>query len=234
MAEKFSRFRDPGTGIQVFLTPTTSAAGCASSSSLSLGSVLLPLFVVLGVLRSVASGVCWGLYVVTGWSGFLRVVLFALGFVRLRLDHVSNARRKGVPPTAMVMGKAGLVVANHSSWIDLLIISYLFPGVEFVVPVIKEQLSPTTATQQAGVKRRATPKQNAMSANTRIVTPCSPSTSGSPPVVEGYTLLSLTSALPFVGGLPPTSNHISTPIHPTLTAALTSTSTTAKAFFQKS
>lgn len=178
MAEKFSKFRDPGTGIQVFLAPVVAP----SSSSSSVASILLPLFAVLGVVRAVVGGVCWGLYLGFRWKGFLRVVLFALGFVRLAVDEVSSSnKRQGVVASAVGVGGKGkgkveLVLANHSSWIDLLVLSYLYPGIQFIVPVIEEVTTgPSTSTPE-GVKKRGTPKANAMSANTRIVPPTTTTT----------------------------------------------------------
>ncbi|SJX63901.1 uncharacterized protein SRS1_14603 [Sporisorium reilianum f. sp. reilianum] len=218
MAEKFSKFRDPGTGIQVFLTPVV-----ASPSSSTLASVLLPVFAVLGVVRALVGGVCWALYVLFGWAGFLRGVLFALGFVRLGVEEVSSSsRRRGAA------SKGELVVANHSSWIDLLVLAWVYPGLRFVVPVIEQSAA---ATPSEAAKKRGAPKANAMSANTRIVTPASTASTAAPAIV-GYTLLTLPAALRFVGNLPPTRALLpsSTRILPTLAAALSSSSQ-ALAFF---
>ncbi|TKY89800.1 hypothetical protein EX895_001097 [Sporisorium graminicola] len=237
MAEKFSKFRDPGTGIQVFLTPVV-----ASSSSSGLASILLPLFAALGVVRAIVGGTSWGLYLLFGWKGFLRVVLFALGFVRLAVDEVSSGSGKRRETTSAVGaggnggGKGEVVLANHSSWIDLLVLSYLYPGIQFVVPVIEEStMAASTSTSESGAKKRGTPKANAMSANTRIATPTA-STSGTnttAPAILGYTILTLPSALRFIGALPPTRTALpagTTHIHATLSATLSST-TAPLAFF---
>ncbi|GAC99154.1 hypothetical protein PHSY_006753 [Pseudozyma hubeiensis SY62] len=162
----------------------------------------------------------------------LRLVLFSLGFVRL---PVETAARRGDRSTKQLAGsiaearRGDLIVANHSSWIDLLIVSYLYPGVQFLVPVTNE--SPTAPQQQpdaaaAGSKKR-TPKKNAMSANTRIVTPNSTtsSTPSSDISVIGYTVLPLSSALRFVGSLPPSRRQLVTQIHPDIATALSQSST---------
>ncbi|KAJ9473823.1 hypothetical protein PHBOTO_003914 [Pseudozyma hubeiensis] len=236
MAEKFSKFRDPGTGIQVFLTPvsqssTASSPASPSSSGPSISTLLFtPIFLVLGLLRAILGGLGWSIYL-GGSAVGLRLVLFSLGFVRL---PVETAARRGDRSTKQLAGtiadarKGDLIVANHSSWIDLLIVSCLYPGVQFLLPVTND--SPTPSQQQpdaaAGSKKR-TPKKNAMSANTRMVTPNS--TSSSTPTSDifiiGYTVLPLSSALRFVGSLPPSRPQLLTPIHPDISSALSNSPT---------
>ncbi|KAF6767275.1 hypothetical protein PSEUBRA_003707 [Kalmanozyma brasiliensis GHG001] len=230
MAEKFSKFRDPGTGIQVFLTPV--AASTSSSASGSAGSpggialLLTPIFVVLGLIRALIGGICWGLYLATGGAGLLRVVLFMLGFIRLPVDEVASGAsgRRSVSgsklrPTSAAkrtLGKGDLVLSNHSSWLDLLIISYLYPGIQFVLPVIADsaKVEAKRSEDSSTTTARKTPKKNAMSANTRIVTPSSASSTAASneiPIV-GYAALGLTRALRFVGGLPPCASQLSSSV----------------------
>lgn len=223
MAEKFSRFRDPGTGIQVFLTPVAASSSSSASSSGSIGGVALiltPIFILLGLIRAVIGGICWGLYLASGSALLLRVVLFMLGFVRLPVENVvsggnrrsvSGSKHASAGAAGRTLGKRDLVVSNHSSWIDLLIISYLYPGIQFVVPVVADSVKTEVKRSEdasTATGRRA-PKKNAMSANTRIVTPSASAspTSNDIPVV-GYTALSLTQALTFVGGLPPCTSQL--------------------------
>lgn len=240
MAEKFSKFRDPGTGIQVFLTPV--AASTSSSSSLSpsslgpVGLILTPIFVLLGLIRALIGGLFWALYLVSGSAGLLRIVLWTFGFISLPV-HTLSLGASGRKTKSAVAGqssvvavkKGDLVLANHSSWIDLLILSYLHPGVKFVVPVIadsdRQQAQPA---KQAGQASRRTAKKNAMSANTRMVAPTSPLTLSSATVeiaILGYAVLPLTSAISFVGHLPPSTSQISSTIHPDLESVLKSSST---------
>nr|CDI54408.1 conserved hypothetical protein [Melanopsichium pennsylvanicum 4] len=94
MAEKFSKFRDAGTGIQVFLTPVV--AGTASSSC-SVGSfgwliglTFTPVFMLFGIIRSVLGGLFWSVYLVTSSTALLRMVLFIIGFVALPVEYVSS------------------------------------------------------------------------------------------------------------------------------------------------
>ena len=215
MAEKFSKFRDPGTGIQVFLTPVAaSTSGGVGAVSL----VLVPLFVVLGLVRALVAGMFWGLYLASGTGWVLRVVLGALGYVRLNVETVRPAARGRAKPTVTgttTAGKGDVVLSNHSSWVDLLLLAYLYPGITFAMPVISDAAKDTSKPDTAATAGRRTPKKNAMSANTRIVTPTSSSSDTSSATeipLEGYTLLSLTSALRFVGGLPPSPSQL--PNHP--------------------
>ncbi|SNX85347.1 uncharacterized protein MEPE_04056 [Melanopsichium pennsylvanicum] len=242
MAEKFSKFRDAGTGIQVFLTPVV--AGTASSSC-SVGSfgwliglTFTPVFMLFGIIRSVLGGLFWSVYLVTSSTALLRMVLFIIGFVALPVEYVSSGvsgrKIKTIVGGKTVDAKKGdLVISNHSSWIDLLILSYLFPGIKFAVPVIPEGAGDvevaklqSKAQGEGGLGGKRTPKKNGMSANTRMVTPNSnsnsstlqinnnnnvKSTTGSEsseiPIV-GYTLLTLTKALRFVGGMPPSKTQL--------------------------
>lgn len=238
MAEKFSKFRDPGTGIQVFLTPVAasiSSSPGASGSALGVaGLILTPVFVLLGCMRAIVGGLFWGGYLVSGSAGLLRVVLGSLGFSSLAVETVSpggSGRRGGSKQVAALdADKGDLVLANHSSWIDLLILSYLYPGIQFVVPVIADADRDAAVRQDpaaSGTPSKRTPKKNAMSANTRIVTPSSPSSASSSAATEiaihGFAVLPLTAALRFIGSLPPSASQVSSKaIQPNLDAVIKS------------
>ncbi|SPO28767.1 uncharacterized protein UTRI_04645 [Ustilago trichophora] len=237
MAEKFSKFRDPGTGIQVFLTPVGGSRSWASFLSGSLdgvGLIFMPVFILLGVVRGVVGAVFWGMYLVCGKSALLRVVLGALGFISLRVEWVSpdtlNGRFGGggggrnkqnlIKVKRQEVEKGDLVMANHSSYLDLVILAWLYPGLKFVLPVIddgwKDDVDRADTVAGAGVGvgvgMRRIPKKNAMSANTRIVTPSSPSSTSSSNSTEipilGYTILPLPKALRFIGSLPPSKSQL--------------------------
>ncbi len=162
MAEKFSKFRDPGTGIQVFLTPVSTRS-----------SILLAVFSLVGILRSLVALVAYAVYWVLPSVG-VRLGLVALGYWRLSPDYRGR-----------VAGK--VVVANHSSWIDLLVLTALYPGAVFVQPVRNDA-------------PRAKGKVNAVSANARMT-----GINDASLAVTGYALLPLHQALRYVGDLPPTN-----------------------------
>ncbi|SPO28247.1 uncharacterized protein UTRI_04645_B [Ustilago trichophora] len=247
MAEKFSKFRDPGTGIQVFLTPVAASTSSSSSwsGSFSIASVIFtPVFILLGLIRAIVGGLFWGMYLISGNSALLRVVLGALGFISLAVERVSpgtsgrsagGRNKQDFNKNAQEAKKGDLVMANHSSYFDLLILAYLYPGLKFVLPVIgdgvKEEMGKYESTSGvgAGASARRTPKKNAMSANTRIVTPSSASATSSSSSTEipilGYVILPLSSALRFIGALPPSQSQLSTlTIHQDLNSTLKSSS----------
>ncbi|GAK65963.1 uncharacterized protein PAN0_011d4185 [Moesziomyces antarcticus] len=162
MAEKFSKFRDPGTGIQVFLTPVSTRT-----------TILLPILTLLGIVRCVLALVAYAVYFIAPSVG-VRLGLVALGYWRVSPDYRGK-----------VVGR--VVVANHSSWIDLLLLSALYPGAVFVQPVRNDA-------------QRAKGKVNAVSANTRMTGVNDPNLA-----IIGYALLPLHHALHYVGDLPPTT-----------------------------
>lgn len=230
MAEKFSKFRDPGTGIQVFLTPVassgTATSGSTASSGVSLASLLFtPIFVLLGLLRSILAALGWAIYLASGAAIGLRIVLFSLGFIRLPIDVVAKRgdRKSVAAGTVAEVKKGDLVMINHCSWIDVLIVAYLYPSIHFLVPVINEQPSPTQQTSAGGEGRKRTPKKNAMSAHTRIVTPTAPTSASSNEIaVVGYAIVPLTKAMALVGGLPPATQQLSAEIYSDIGSALSS------------
>lgn len=178
MAEKYSRFRDPGTGIQVFLTPVAAGSGG--------GMVLAPVLVVLGGVRVLLALLAWGVFVATGATPVLRVVLACFGFFALRVETVSRGRK--AEPVARA-GRGELVVCNHSSWLDILFLAHAHPGAAYITPVVQDGVAAAV---------RTTPRKNAMSAHTTIVThERTPARS-----VVGYTALSLAQTLTRAGQLP--------------------------------
>ncbi|KAN0065798.1 hypothetical protein ACQY0O_000928 [Thecaphora frezii] len=184
MAEKFSRFRDAATGIQVFLTPVPPA-----SSTSPISYLLLPATLALGAVRSVLIALLAGLWTLASFGAslgrgngfFARAVLALLGFYSIKEEKVSlRSRGRATSSTSSIAfepKKGDIILANHTSWIDLLYLSARFSPV-FVLPIV----SPSTAAAagdtgaassatSTGTPRRGTPRKNAMSANTRIETP---------------------------------------------------------------
>lgn len=168
--ERFSTFRDPGTGIQVFLPPVATGSGGIAST------ILAPIGWVFGLVRGVGLALTTLAYLVlhttlgqvhpptdrniTRWSA--RAALFWLGYVTLPA-HVGSVTRKGVraqaslPSFGHVQPQAGdLIVSNWSSWIDVLILmAWCAP--QFVVPVVapysstaRGEVSATTSAASLG------------------------------------------------------------------------------------
>uniref|UniRef100_V5GLR8 FAR1 domain-containing protein n=1 Tax=Kalmanozyma brasiliensis (strain GHG001) TaxID=1365824 RepID=V5GLR8_KALBG len=133
------------------------------------------------------------------------------------LDPASSGMAAfGTGTPAIPSQSNGSIAALASSWLDLLIISYLYPGIQFVLPVIADsaKVEAKRSEDSSTTTARKTPKKNAMSANTRIVTPSSASSTAASneiPIV-GYAALGLTRALRFVGGLPPCASQLSSSV----------------------
>lgn len=181
--ERFSKFRDPGTGIQVFLPPVATGNGAIVST------ILAPIGWVLGLVRGLGLALTALVYIVlhttlgqvlpstdqhiTRWSA--RMALFWLGYVTLPA-HVGSVTRKGVraqaglPSFAQVEPQAGdLIVSNWSSWVDVLVLMACYAP-QFVVPVVAPHstargVSATTSAASVGAgptgsaRRAAAPKR---------------------------------------------------------------------------
>ncbi|PWN52741.1 hypothetical protein IE53DRAFT_377886 [Violaceomyces palustris] len=159
MAEKFSRFRDAGTGIQVFLTPVPPASG---TSALTLA--LSPISFVLGAVRVILISflaLIWSLFSLGSTVGrlnsiFARAILFMIGFVWINVEHVSlrsRGRAASSAKTPFAPGPGDLVLSNWSSWIDLLWLSTKFSPI-FALPVVAPSAR-STGTSTPGTESPA-------------------------------------------------------------------------------
>ncbi|KAJ3511923.1 hypothetical protein NLJ89_g3822 [Agrocybe chaxingu] len=148
--EKFSAYRDLGTGIQPFLTPVPPVG------SEFLGKLTLPIRYVLGTIRTasilvltavylvVVRGACLALlpipplyrfveYLLTFLLG--RSVLFILGFVWISPEQFNRKRGKGPKLAESWDPKTGdIIVSNWASWIEVLWLAIRFNPI-FVIPV---------------------------------------------------------------------------------------------------
>ncbi|KAJ4481430.1 hypothetical protein C8J55DRAFT_52978 [Lentinula edodes] len=142
--EKYSAYRDPGTGIQPFLTPIPSP----SSHSAVLPAALLPIRYVVGLVRLALIILLAIVYVllVTVFavipplkravsSAIIRTVLFCLGFLWIPTEMVSKKRGRSQKSTDDWNPSAGdLIISNWASWVELLWLAYRFDPV-FVIPI---------------------------------------------------------------------------------------------------
>ncbi|KZP32857.1 hypothetical protein FIBSPDRAFT_774026 [Athelia psychrophila] len=148
--EKFSAFRDPGTGIQPFLTPVPPKA------SDILDKVALPFGYLLAALRTVfililallyvtlVQGVCLllapipPLYrIITGilTSFVSRFILLLVGVWWIPVEVVTRKRGRNVQISSSWRPRAGdIIVSNWVSWIEILWLAFRFNPV-FVLPV---------------------------------------------------------------------------------------------------
>ncbi|PWN95059.1 hypothetical protein FA09DRAFT_332468 [Tilletiopsis washingtonensis] len=161
--EKFSRFRDAGTGIQVFLPPVTPAG---NTSALHL--LALPFLYVLGAARGVlllAVVLLWTLLeTLLGLFGaraavrsvFVPVVLALLGFYGTTPETISLATRGRNAPAPSAPPRVGdLIVSNHSSYIDVLLLSRACPS--YLLPVLSPSAPPPSAAAARGAARKRGP-----------------------------------------------------------------------------
>lgn len=170
MAERFSRFRDAGTGIQVFLPPVP-----PTGQGSPLVALLLPISVVLGFVRVallVAIVLAWTLLsTMIGNLGrplqsaihsvFGRLFLLFVGFVWITKETVSlRSRGRAAQAQAKPLfnpQKGDLILCNWSSWVDVLVLLIAF-NPTFVRPVVQERL---------GSGQAQTEKSNSPSATNR-------------------------------------------------------------------
>ncbi|TFK76005.1 hypothetical protein BDN72DRAFT_930502 [Pluteus cervinus] len=211
--EKFSAYRDPGTGIQPFLTPVP-PTGSASLAKL--------IFVIGLVVASIRTGlvlillvsyvllvkvVCLLLIPITpihravshGMTAIIgRMTLFVLGFYQISVEHVARKRGYRYPGGEKWNPQAGdLIISNWVSWIELLWLAIKFDPV-FVLP-IADPLFDITAAQPAHItsapgRRTGTGSANIQSSQARTVIPRQS--------IKGFCQVSLLTLIGLTGEVP--------------------------------
>ncbi|KAI9512164.1 hypothetical protein F5148DRAFT_974063 [Russula earlei] len=165
--EKYSAFRDPGTGIQPFLTPVPPL------ELNMVARITLPLSYILAVVRTTlimviaavyvvfVSGVCTVLRPIPPIHGAIsyfstallsRLSLFILGVLWIPVEEVSRKRGRSSRTRKSWHPDAGdLIVSNWASWIETLWLAFRFDPI-FVLPVSdvpvpqQDRLAETRAT----------------------------------------------------------------------------------------
>ncbi|KAF9226457.1 hypothetical protein BS17DRAFT_727900 [Gyrodon lividus] len=210
--EKFSAFRDPGTGIQPFLPLVPPAENAFLATSLA------PIRGTLAVIRSLLVIVIAFLYfiLVNVLSMILipipplrrlvgavstviltRLVLYVLGFMWIPEELV--ARKRGKFPEIPWSPKAGdIIVSNWSSWIDVLWLSYRFNPI-FVLPLVdKPTPSVFSASDSTPISYR--PGRMAGTGSAAISTPTR--TPSPRQTIRGFHQVSLLSMIRITGRTP--------------------------------
>ncbi|THV08654.1 hypothetical protein K435DRAFT_641943 [Dendrothele bispora CBS 962.96] len=217
--EKFSAYRDPGTGIQPFLTPIPPP----NPNGKVFSTLLLPLGYIIGVARSTLIMFFLVAYVVIVhgvFSVFLllppihriatgvvtsilcRSVLFLLGLFWIPVEIVSRKRSRNHAPKGSWNPVAGdIIVSNWASWIELLWLAFRFNPI-FVLPapdsaVVHSDPSaqPTAITHTPG-RRTGTGSAN-IASTTRTSTPQI--------AINGFYPVSLLTMISRCGNTPPYS-----------------------------
>ncbi|KAF8639664.1 hypothetical protein AX17_000928 [Amanita inopinata Kibby_2008] len=178
--EKFSAYRDPGTGLQPFLTPVPSRAPHA------LANLLLPFRYLLAILRTalillllaiyaiLVRGLCLCLLPVPSLHRCIshvltailtRTALFFLGLFWIPVEHISRKRGGQGTKNGSAWNPQGgdIIISNWVSWIELLWLAFRFNPV-FVLPVPEHGFSSPAPHLSTSIGH--VPGRNIKSANT--------------------------------------------------------------------
>ncbi|KAF8631614.1 hypothetical protein AX15_002360 [Amanita polypyramis BW_CC] len=165
--EKFSAYRDPGTGIQPFLTPVP-------PSTEPLANLLLPPRYILAAVRTAFILVLLAIYIVlvpglctclrpvpslhryfSHWLTAIlgRAALFSLGLFWIPVEHISGKRRRGNDPEAWNPRAGDIIISNWVSWIELVWLAIKFNPI-FVLPIPERVASIATSSPAALTSNR--------------------------------------------------------------------------------
>ncbi|GLB33708.1 hypothetical protein LshimejAT787_0105920 [Lyophyllum shimeji] len=221
--EKFSAYRDPGTGIQPFLTPVP------PTGTDLLAKVTLPLRYVVGVARTtlvlallllyaaLVPGLCIifapipALYraIVHILTALIaRTALLVLGFFWIPAEQVSRKRRRGQNQTESWNPQAGdVIVSNWVSWVEVLWLAFRFNPI-FVLPV-SETVHTLPASSQSSSPISHTPGRRTGTGSANVQT--FRKTTAPPISILGFRRVSLPSMIRLTGQVPPYGHSPSDP-----------------------
>ncbi|KAG8934231.1 hypothetical protein FRC01_004311 [Tulasnella sp. 417] len=186
--EKFSTWRDPGTGIQPFLTPVPPSQG--SSTVLK---IYAPLGYIVGAVRSVLFVIPLALYLVGQTLGLLltpvpplrrtvsglfaaistRLALALLGLLWIPVEVITRKKGRSAGAPETWKPRAGdVIVSNWCSWIELLYLAFRWNPI-FLLPVAEQPSSTDsgTTTPQSTPGRRTGTGSAAISTPTNYSRP---------------------------------------------------------------
>ncbi|KAF8605285.1 hypothetical protein BDV93DRAFT_55983 [Ceratobasidium sp. AG-I] len=215
--EKFSAWRDPGTGVQPFLTPVPPQAvrSAADYALIVVGGILglvrCAVVLVFGLLFGVLYGVCLllspipPLHRMISWLSvaiFGRVLLFSLGFWSIS-THITarKARRVDVAGAEKWTPTSGdIIVSNWGSWVEVLWLTVKYNPL-FVLPVCA---SPTQSASSSAVP--LTPGRRTGTGSAQIAT----SSAAPRQQVLGFRTASFLEVILATGQVPPYGSATST------------------------
>ncbi|KDQ64853.1 hypothetical protein JAAARDRAFT_202123 [Jaapia argillacea MUCL 33604] len=168
--EKYSAFRDPGTGIQPFLTPVPPLGSDASTK------YLLPIAYILGILRTLlvltltlvyillVRGVCLVFtpipplhraitFIFTALIS--RLVLLSFGLLWIPVEVVSRKRGKGTKVGSWSPRAGDIIISNWVSWIEILWLAFRYNPI-FLLPIPSSPI-PTPQIQSPSRNQPQTP-----------------------------------------------------------------------------
>lgn len=207
--EKFSAFRDPGTGIQPFLLPV-SPSDNGSSATLLLpirGAALILRTFLIAAIFLLYCGLHYGLCTLLVPIPLLRrslsrlatrlaarLALYVLGFMQIQEEIVAKKRKLHEIPRCPQAGD--IIVSNWSSWIDLLWMVHRFDPI-FVMPVFEERNSSVVNSDSSPITYRP-----GRSKDSGVPSPSSLQTITSRSAVRGFRRVSLFSMIQTTGHTP--------------------------------
>ncbi|PPQ92351.1 hypothetical protein CVT25_008701 [Psilocybe cyanescens] len=213
--EKFSAYRDPGTGIQPFLTPVPPLG------SELLAKLTLPLRYTLAVVRTALVILLASIYVVLVKGLFLlfspipplyrlidhlstyligRATLFILGLYWIPVEQFNRKRVRGPKIVEKWNPRAGdIIVSNWASWIDIVWFAIQFNPI-FVLPVPESLPEPTVASR-ASTPVSHTPGRRTGTGSANIQVPSRTVIPRIP--ISGFRQFSLLSMIAQTGRVPP-------------------------------
>ncbi|KAI0352858.1 hypothetical protein OH77DRAFT_1484597 [Trametes cingulata] len=213
--EKFSAFRDPGTGIQPFLRPIPPSgseilATIITPVGYALGAVKTTLVLALALLYVVlVQGVCLVfspvplLYraVTYVFTAFLsRLALLLVGLYWIPVEVVQRKRGRAAPTNESWKPRAGdLIVSNWASWVEVLWLAFRFDPI-FVLPVC-ETLELPASPQRSSTPISRTPGRRTGTGSAAISSPSTRTPTARIPIV-GFQRVSLLSMIAWTGQLP--------------------------------
>ncbi|RDX55724.1 hypothetical protein OH76DRAFT_764849 [Lentinus brumalis] len=212
--EKFSAFRDPGTGIQPFLRPIPPSGGEL------LANLLAPVGYALGVIKTavllalalvyfvLVHGVCLILspvppihravtHLLTALLS--RLALLLVGLYWIPVDVVARKRGRNAPRNETWTPRGGdLIVCNWVSWVEILWLAFRFNPI-FLLPVC-ETLDLSSPTEKSAPIAR-TPGRRTGTGSAAISSPAARNPTQRVPIV-GFRRVNLLSMISSAGHLP--------------------------------
>ncbi|KAL1736047.1 hypothetical protein EV714DRAFT_267582 [Schizophyllum commune] len=214
--EKYSAYRDPGTGIQPFLTPvppltSNNLTTLAAPLAYALGAVRFVLVLVLVLVHVVlVDGLCLVFRIVPPLHRLIagaltkvttRAILFVCGFFWIPVEVVTRQRGRLAQKPIPWRPKAGdIIVSNWVSWIELLWLAFRFNPI-FVYPIVDalpkapaQKSSPSPVSHTPG-RRTGTGSAAVAAPTTREAVPRAP--------ITGFRIASLLEMVRSTGNVLP-------------------------------
>ncbi|KAF5370000.1 hypothetical protein D9758_001143 [Tetrapyrgos nigripes] len=214
--EKFSAYRDPGTGIQPFLTPVPPPNPNGNFLSL----LVLPIGYMLGTIRSALILVLLATYLLVVYGLFsillfvpplhriassiitsiiCRSILFLLGLFWIPVEIVARKRSRGNVSAGSWSPAAGdIIVSNWVSWIELLWLAFRFNPI-FMLPIPESAVVHADLSASSPVTH--TPGRRTGTGSANIATPVRGPSSQIP--IVGFKPVSLLTMIQQTGHIPP-------------------------------